>query len=145
MDYLLFIIILAIVIVIGYILSRPFTKPNDIPEASGPSDDRQAQYNGLLQDIKAIERDCEAGTIDQEAYLAQIEEKKRMAADLLRLIKPAIKDEITNKQNRAEFKIAETPSSYNSQAQGNDFCPQCGDQVLTQDKFCMHCGHRLQQ
>ena len=135
MDYLLFIIILAIVICIGYILSRPFTTPTGLQEASGPNTDRQAQYDGLLQDIKAIERDCKAGTLDREACMAQIDDKKKMAADLLRLIKPAIED---------EFKTVEEPYGNNSQVQGSDICQQCGYQVLTQDKFCMHCGHRLQ-
>lgn len=143
MDYLLFLFILVIVIAIGYILSKPFTKSSDAQKLTEPAADFEDQYETLLREIKVIEQEYKDGTIDQEACLTQIDEKKKLAADLLRLIHPVVKDEIMLNQNAIGFEQAKDQPLFDPSAQGSYFCPQCGDQVLKSDKFCLHCGHRL--
>lgn len=143
MEYLFFLFILIIVITTGYVLSKPFSKQMDQPEETSLLD-YEHQYQNLLEEIKGIEKDCETGIITIEDCVHQIREKKEMAANLLRVIDPTMKIESVISD---EFKPTEPDHSQPTaqfQSQGSFYCPQCGDQVLTSDKFCMHCGHRLQ-
>lgn len=144
MDYLLLIFILTIVICMGYILSKPFTSQSDTQKVDDHEVDLDPEYQLLLQDIKNIERYYQAGIITEEDCMAKISEKKAMAADLLR------KSHTQNESEQINSQASVTPETTRDQPkeallpQGSIFCPKCGDWVLTSDKFCVHCGHRLQ-
>jgi len=143
MEYLFFLFIVIIVITTGYVLSKPFSKQMDQSEETSLLD-HERQYQNLLEEIRGIEQDCETGIITIDDCVHQIREKKEIAANLLRVIDPTMKIESVISD---EFKPAEpnnTQTSAQFQSQGSYFCPQCGDQVMNSDKFCMHCGHRLQ-
>ena len=83
MEYLPFLIILIIVIATGYILSKPFTRSKE-GSTEAPKITPQQQYQTLLLEIKALEKACETGAVSKDDCIAQINEKKQMAADLLR-------------------------------------------------------------
>lgn len=87
MDLLLLLILIPLVALIGYILSRPFENPQEyiasLPQKAALDD----QYHALLHEIKALQNELE--TRDNPGKLKnQIEAKKQQAADLLRQIKP---------------------------------------------------------
>lgn len=144
MDYLLLILILTIVICMGYILSKPFTKQYDTLEAVVLEDEQKSEYDQLLTEIKYLERYCNAGLITEENCKILIEEKKSEAAKLLRLYTgPKDSDPQGSPPFTAPEEIQKV-SQAKSKSTESLYCPKCGDQVLMSDKFCVHCGQRLQ-
>jgi hypothetical protein len=143
MEYLLFLFIVIIVITTGYVLSKPFSKQMDQPEETRLLD-HERQYQNLLEEIRGIEKDCESGILTTDDCIRQIREKKEIAANLLRVIDPTMRIEsvISDEFKPTEPDHAQLTAPFLSQ--GSYYCPQCGDQVKSSDKFCMHCGHRLQ-
>ncbi len=143
MEYLFFLFILIIVIATGYVLSKPFTRQS---ESSYEKQiiDYQRQYQNLLEEIKGIEKECESGSIPIDDCIHQINERKQMAADLLRTIDPTmafdsvINDDINQTETDINRPIADPLST------DVHYCPQCAGRVLLSDKFCLHCGNRLQ-
>lgn len=83
MEYLPFLIILIIVIATGYILSIPFTRSTQ-GSTEDPKITPQEQYQNLLMEIKALQKACESGSNSNDDCIDRINEKKQMAADLLR-------------------------------------------------------------
>jgi len=143
MEYPLILLILIIVIVTGYVLSKPFTKQSE-RTYEDQLDDYQRQYQDLLEEIKDIEKECEAGSIPIDDCIDQVNEKKKMAADLLRAIDPTMKIESIISD---EVKPADTDKNRPTEdrfSKGVYYCPQCAGKVMNSDKFCMHCGNRLQ-
>jgi hypothetical protein len=143
MDFLLYFLILVIVIATGYVLSKPLIKPPDGQDVID-AEINQEKYDRILGEIKNLEQGYEAGTMPIDVYQAQISAKKRQAADLLRSINPRL-DAVVNDEPAAYSaeNDADQPTEQAVQ-RDTDICPQCGHKVMTSDKFCMHCGHRLQ-
>ena len=142
MDFLLYLLILVIVIATGYVLSKPLIKPADGQETID-AEVNQEKYERILSEIKDIEGACEAGATPKEVCQTQVSAKKSQAADLLRKINPRL-DAIINEEH-ADYSaenIDDQPPA-DLPAREADICPQCGHKVMTSDKFCMHCGHRL--
>jgi hypothetical protein len=144
MDYLLLILILTIVICMGYILSKPFIKQDDRLEAVVLEDEQKSEYDQLLTEIKYLERYCNAGLITEDDCKILIEAKKIEAAELLRSYTgPIGSDQKGGQPFTAPDESQEMPQALLKTAESL-FCPKCGDQVLMSDKFCVHCGFRLQ-
>jgi len=83
MDTLIIVITVIIVLIMAYILSRPFlTTPAQEGEAA-PVDGEEERYQALLEEIQTLQNETLpfGTTIDRENL---IEEKKQLAADLLR-------------------------------------------------------------
>lgn len=89
MDPLLLFILIPIVILIGYILSRPFENPPDYQAGTSPKNDLQEQYNSLLDEIRILQSEVEASD-HPEDLLNQIKMKKSQAAMLLRQLNPTL-------------------------------------------------------
>lgn len=123
----------------GYILCKPFFNEMNVEETTSIEDDPEVKYQLLLQEIKRIEAECEAGDIPEKECMAQISEKKKSAANLLYLIKTK---PIEQQESLTQEGIPAKPAG-NISPQRDDYCPQCGEEVETNDKFCMHCGHTL--
>jgi rubrerythrin len=144
MDALLIIITIAIVVAIGYILSRPFfgadaVSERPFPEAPHPY---ERQYQDLLREIKTLEAECQAGENDKR--VTQIEILKEKAANLLRLIDVQSEDDIPGYPADDASQSPEFQPEIGSHRDGSYICPQCGSRVIASDKFCPHCGHQLQ-
>ena len=130
MNIPLIIITFLIVIIISYILSRPFLNGHVDPESLTSLSQYKTQYETLLGEIKNLEVAFKR-TQDQ-TYYEKIEAKKEMAADLLRLI---------DQEQQQAF-----PSSTTGEApqSATIICPHCGRRIVSGDKFCNYCGNRLQ-
>jgi hypothetical protein len=142
MDLVLILIILAITVVIGYVLSRPFLNP-EISEVvlGGVESDLQEKYQTLLKEIKVLENAYEVGNLDKEAFLHQRDEKRFQAAECLREIE-RIAGETPQEDFKTEKAGGDSPAS--PSPQHTKICPHCGNSVLSGDKFCANCGHNLQ-
>ncbi len=144
MDILLIIIILLIVIAIGYILSRPFiSPPAAMREAPTSANQHEIQYQTLLKEIKSLQAECETSECPED-IASQLKEKKRAAANVLREIDSLLDDEDRMSwRDKIPEQTNQKPRFPKPQV-GSYFCPQCGNQVISSDKFCTICGHRLQ-
>jgi hypothetical protein len=89
MDPLLFLILIPLVILIGYILSRPFENPADYQVGTSPKNELQEQYDSLLHEIRMMQREVEDSDHPEDIQ-NQIESKKRQAARLLRQLNPTL-------------------------------------------------------
>jgi len=143
MDIILIIITVVIVMGIAYILSRPFANPEPAPETSGTTLNYQRQYESLLREIKVLQDECENFDFSQEACV-EIDEKKQLAANLLRLINEPVEKQITAYPVNEFVDPEETQPENPFRRDSTAVCPQCGIRVASSDKFCTHCGHRLQ-
>jgi len=143
MDLLLIIITIVIVMGIAYVLSRPFANPKPVPEIPQVTQDYQQQYQNLLREIKILQEECE--TMDApEGIFSQIKEKKQLAADLLRLIKEPVEDQMTPTPVKEPANLHDTQPENPFLHDQTYICPRCGGRVASSDKFCTHCGNRLQ-
>ena len=143
MDILLIIITAVIVMGIAYVLSRPFANPAPVLEPPQHARDYQQQYEILLREIKTLQDECEVSDTSEEICV-QIEEKKQLAANLLRLINEPVEDQITPYPVNEPVDPEETQPETSFLRDNTYICPQCGSRVASSDKFCTHCGHRLQ-
>ena len=95
MDPLLILIILLLVTLIGYILSRPFENPPDYQVGVKEEENLQENYDSLLREIKMMQREIQ-NRDNPDDLENQIEAKKRKAADLLRHLNPDLDDELNS-------------------------------------------------
>lgn len=140
MDVVLIIIMLAIVIAIGFILSRPFLNADLLHQSYNGAKKLKFQYQALLTEIKSLESEL---TLAQNAedVADLLTQKKQLATNILRQmdLENNFKDDVPDdgKPNQA---LPEREINWNEVT----FCSQCGEQVKYSDKFCTYCGHRLQ-
>jgi hypothetical protein len=85
MDIFLIIIIVIMVFLIGFILSKPFLNADNEQDTPKTSKNYKNQYQELLQDIKSIQDAYPTEPLPEE-IADQLKEKKQEAAYLLRLI-----------------------------------------------------------
>ncbi len=143
MDIILIIITLVIIIGITYILSRPFTRLEPAHETLGNTQNYQRRYEVLLREIKTLQDECDHFDAPED-ICKQIEEKKQHAANLLKLINAPLENNITHHVMDKPVDLEETQPENPFIGQSAYLCPQCGRHVATSDKFCSHCGNRLQ-
>jgi ABC-type bacteriocin/lantibiotic exporter with double-glycine peptidase domain len=86
MDIFLIILIVIMVFIIGFILSKPFLNADNEQDPPKTSKNYQNQYQELLQDIKSIQDAYPTESLPEEIR-DQLAKKKQEAAHLLRLIK----------------------------------------------------------
>jgi ABC-type bacteriocin/lantibiotic exporter with double-glycine peptidase domain len=86
MDIFLIILIVIMVFIIGFILSKPFLNADNEQDTPKTSKNYQNQYQELLQDIKSIQDAYPTESLPEEIR-DQLAKKKQEAAHLLRLIK----------------------------------------------------------
>ena len=143
MDILLIIITVVIVMGIAFILSRPFANPKPASLPARESPDIRRQYETLLREIKALQDECEHLNDPDEAC-SQIEEKKLQAADLLRRMNAPLDEVLVLEPAQVHPEAEDTrPESFFFR-DNTTVCPRCGRRVASSDKFCTHCGNRLQ-
>ena len=85
MDIFLIILIVIMVFIIGFILSKPFLNADNEQDTPKTSKNYQNQYQELLQDIKSIQDAYPTESLPEEIR-DQLVKKKQEAAYLLRLI-----------------------------------------------------------
>ncbi len=139
MDYILIVFVLVVVICMGYILSKPFTHPNNTPESHDSDEvDLEDRYQMILGDIKAAEQDRLAEEAAGDFRVGQPDQQKMMASESQRVAEGDQAPYSSPSESTLGTPNGEHPPK------GVTYCPQCGFEVLSSDKFCLHCGHPLQ-
>jgi hypothetical protein len=143
MDILLIIITVIIVMGIAYILSRPFAHPEPVIHPPHKTQDTHMAYLNLLRDIKILQAKVESLDAPGE-LLSQIEDKKQRAASLLRLINEPMEVQEQPAPASETQNLEDTQPENPFLRDNTSICPRCGGNVTSSDKFCTHCGNRLQ-
>ena len=139
MDTLLIVLFIAILTAIALIISRPIVRMSQ--NTQDIRDSYQLQYQAVLDQIKIMERLSNA-VGEPDDILEQIEEKRALAAELINLIN--IETAHRREDVYTDLLNQEGNSSDQDPGMGRMYCPQCGGTITAGDKFCTHCGHRLQ-
>lgn len=142
MDILLITVIFAIIVTIGYILSRPFMNAETMNNTSSINGEYSIKYQMLLSEIKNLEDECLSAENPEHAC-EQLEDKKQQAANLLRKIYPPENKDLSSTGAEPAVKQSDTQPERDLSREVTLYCPQCGSQVLHSDKFCTHCGQSL--
>lgn len=139
MDLILIILFLVIVICMGYILCKPFFESWQVQEPANEDAYLQIKYQMLVLEINRIRSEFEAGAIPEEECKAQLSKMKKEATGLVHLL------DLDPSELQVIFPKDDVlfESSTDSTEEKEMYCPQCGELIETNDKFCMHCGHNL--
>jgi hypothetical protein len=163
-------LILAVVILVGMIVSRPFT--NRVPDqAAAPAptgadqytrSNRLAEYDRQLNALQELDFDHRLGKIPDEDYPQQRQALLNDATETLRdLDASGVQIPGALPQDDAERRDSVTPPPSAEadrdlealiaarrrarQEKAGGFCPTCGKPVQESDRFCPKCGARLSQ
>ena len=146
-----FLIVVALLLLVGLILARPFlvTEPHH-SKRKQPFSRRKnllAQKEALIAQVEALDFDHATGKVPAELYEPERTRLMQTAADVLRKI-----DETTSRVDQEiEATVAalrRQPSARSAPTNGAltgraRFCPQCGGSIEPDDKFCANCGHKI--
>ena len=141
MDIILIIFFTFIVFCMGYILCKPFFNKRVVNEPTNEVSYLEIKYQMLLLEIKRIINDYQAGALPKEECQTQLRKMKTEADNLLSLtdLDP------TELQNIFSHDDVVALLAEDIAVETEKYCPQCGEQIDTNDKFCVHCGHNLGQ
>jgi hypothetical protein len=139
MDIVLIIFLTVIITAIIYLLSRPLT--HGTHNVTDINTNYKVQYRTVLDQIEILERLCDS-TGNPDDMLDQLEDKRNQAAELFRLINP--QSESAPDAPEDDLLVEENNPSKHDQQPAIIYCQKCGGRIAASDKFCTHCGRRLQ-
>lgn len=164
---------LALAVVVVLVLTRPFMRPVDEDfETDEQIESLLAQKDALLQDLRGLDDDMEAGKVAPELYahdrplllkraalvlqqldkLGYIEPVAAVPAgtpsvDVDAQIEAAVRKLRSPAEVDADIEAAVRRMREQTPAATNGaatrYCPQCGTPVDAGDRFCATCGHAL--
>ena len=130
---------LALLVLVGLFVVRPFLLPRRRPV---PLTERQAllaEKVALLAKVQALDFDLQTGKQEEEVYTIERRLLMERAGDILRRL-----DELGAGEDDIETQIAAAVAKLRRPAAaGKNFCPQCGEKTMPDDKFCSSCGEKL--
>lgn len=165
-------LLLAVVVLSGLILARPFLEGNRITAVS-PEEQQlsalMAERDRVLTTLQELDFDQTLGKIPAEDYPAMRTELIQRAADILRRLDgfhpaPAAADvesriEAVIAARRADAALEKSAASRSDSDDDLEamiaarksartektagFCPKCGKPILRSDRFCPHCGKSI--
>jgi TolA-binding protein len=148
MDIGSFIVGLAIAIVAFAFVAKPlFTHEGvRVTQEDRRLSQLQANHERLLRSLQELEMDFAMGKITQDDYQEQRAQYVAEGASTLREI-----DEITGSSEElsrardldAEIEAAVEQLRTKDAGDRAQFCPTCGNAVLSEDQFCTSCGESL--
>ena len=152
---------LALFVLVGLFVARPFLRPEDEEAVLAPQQQLLVEKEALLDQIQALDFDHDTGKIPTELHAHQRAKLMEQAPAVLQALDgtgdeaiPGIaSDEAADRDIEMEAAIARLRRQRSNAsaatpgvAQGNGharFCPQCGESTDLGDRFCAHCGHSL--
>lgn len=141
---------LALVLVVGLFLLRPFlrhTDPNFATEEQIES--LLAQKDALLLDLRSLDSDMEAGKVAPELYAHDRPLLMRRAALVLQQLDELGYHELTTPvadaglDEQIEAAVRQLRTTAVPAADDTYACPHCGRAVDPDDRFCASCGESL--
>jgi hypothetical protein len=158
-------LILALVLLVGMFISRPFLALESEPEPDGPEGDPVgqpqhtdqlrstllAERERLLSALQELDFDYNLGKIPAEDYPAQRAALAHDAAEALRKLDdlapasipyqaPAPPEPVVVEPPDEALELAIATHRRNRSEKSIGFCPRCGKPVKKSDKFCSRCG-----
>ena len=163
-------LLLAVVLISGLIVARPFLEGGRIATVSAEEQELSslmAERDRLITTLQELDFDQTLGKIPAEDYPATRAELMQRAADVLRKLDTfrPLQTASADVEERIEAVIAarradaalKDPTSPRPQSDDDlealiasrksvrkektaGFCPKCGKPVLRSDRFCPHCG-----
>lgn len=98
----------------------------------------------IYSTLKDLDFDYKMGKLSEQDYEELKTQYEKEAVSLLQKI-----DELDNRSlldQQLEAEISEYKEAVKRKGAGKEqgnYCPQCGHQYAAEDKFCSHCGTRL--
>ena len=135
---------LALLILVGLFLARPFLVPRQRPSHLSQRQRQLAQKEAIIAQIRDIDFDHQTGKLPDDIYQPQREYLIDQAAQLLQTLDaqapnaPFIDDPAI--EAAIEAAVAQRRQPPLSTVR---FCPQCGQPVDADDNFCAACGYQL--
>lgn len=130
---------LALIIIVGIFIARPFILPRQRPPRLTERQALLAQKDALLAQIKALDFDAETGKELPEYYQLEREALVKRAAGVLQRL-----DESVNVDHEIEAAVSDLRQRLHQPSpQGANFCANCGQPVEPTDNFCTSCGQAL--
>lgn len=133
------------IIFIGY-LARPFFVKDTKPTQRSKRLELLAQKDQILNDIQALDVEFEAGTLPETEYRQQRYFMVKDAALLLRKFEMSLPT-VGASEAELDAKIERAIASIRGVDIGQEGvpCPECGSATKHKDKFCAHCGYKLDE
>lgn len=133
---------LALIIVVGLFLARPFFKAPEKVQAAGRRQQLAAQKAGILEAIRALDFDHDTGKLPDQEYEQQRAALMNDAATILKELDtmPAgpQDEDIYAQIEAAVSTIRQQRAGQTSTAV--QFCTACGQGLDADDNFCPRCG-----
>ena len=138
---------LAILIVVGLFLVRPFFKPPPADEVSSKRQQLTAQKSALLEAVRALEFDHDTGKIPDEEYEQMRTSLMSEAAAALKML-----DEMSDEQRDGDVyaqieaaisRIKQQRAPVAGTGTAIRFCTNCGQGLESDDNFCPRCGRAV--
>jgi len=127
-----------LLLVVAYLIARPYLVPETAPAASGDLEDDRARLTARLNDLdmeystgKLADEDYET---ERAARLAELDRTEQALDEL------ADEPDVVDDDDPLERLIAQR-----RQALAGPSCPTCGDPYDPDDHFCRSCGTDLSE
>lgn len=124
--------------VLAYLL-RPFFTPA-AKESRSQRFDLLAEKDALLAQIQTLDFEFETGKLPEAAYQQQRQELIERAALVLQRFETAVSSPDNTLDAKIEAAVAKLRGI---ESEATHPCPECASPVRKSDKFCAHCGHKL--
>jgi hypothetical protein len=145
MDFYFIGLLLFLVSIIFYILSR-LLRINQ-PHISEPvtQSEYEKQYLSLMEDIESLEEALEKRAGSKRLQM-KLEVKRQQAKYLQTLMTPAVLSDVPDiYQTDEEFTQMQSWMNWRSSHLAPYLCPKCKMAIQSGDKFCASCGQPLQE
>lgn len=144
-------LLLALVILVGLFITKPFLQVNPPADRQYPRPDLLAEREKVLTTLQELDFDAELGKVPPDEYAVQRAELLQKGASILRELEevsasPDIKKSIepaSVQVDEVEELIA-TRRREIAARRRSGFCPKCGGPVYQNDTFCSRCGEKLE-
>jgi hypothetical protein len=159
MDIGSLLLALALLLLVAAFVARPLIE--QVAHRNGasndlPADDLIARRETVLVELRDLDFDHSTGKVSAADYQTQRARLVAQGADILRALDQFSSPQSPNPQRTLDDEIeslvaarrkgrAATPAPRGAAASHRlgSFCPQCGQPVVANDKFCAHCGAKI--
>ncbi len=140
MDIASILLGLALLIIVGLFVGKPFLTESAPKRPLSPQLQLFARKETLINDLRALEFDHDTKKIPDDVYAFQ---REALVAETAVVLKQLDSPKNThNIDSDIEAAIARAKSGKVAAVSGKVFCSNCGKPMDNSDRFCTKCGHK---